>query len=300
MAREPFLINPMELDPYSGKFESSPMSYEYGDIGGRMKKRKKSKKSKKIYIGKKRRQMSMHRLLLKQDRLRKFVAKPVRKKKLSKAKKATLRSKAKRSIREGSKHHILALQRRGHLFTSPRARLVRKGLRLNPFSESLMLVGSNPKRRKGGKSMARRMKRNPLALVKQVTDMAQPIGVGILAMSLPERIANFVDGTPGSYMNLGAKLGVVIGGNFAVKAFAGSRNAEVWLMFGLAKIAKELVDRYVFNPLMSMVAPTAPLISGTAGISAPIFPNSRALSGSIEAPVRPLRNFKGNLYNINV
>ncbi len=264
--REPFLINPMELDPYSGEFESVPMSYEYGKsrVRGKMKKRRKLK-----------------------------VKKVTRK--------SMLRGRAKRSIREGSRHHILALQRHGHLFTSPRARLVRKGLRLNPLSESLMLVGSNPKRRKGGKSMARRrMRHNPMAVVKQVTDMAPSIATGVLAMVIPERVANFVDPL-GGYTNIGARLGIIVGGNFAVKAIAGPNNAELWLLFGLAKLAKDLADKYVFNPLASMIVSTGipANMPGVAGLSAPIFPNNRTLSASIGAPVRPLRNFKGNLYNIN-
>lgn len=305
MASEPFLINPMrrlrrnamELDPYSGEFESVPLSYEYGGTGGKMKKRHKRSKSKK------RSRLSLSKFV---DKSARKHSKKRRKMKRHGMRKSMLKSRAIRSVkrlgRSGSKHVVRAISRGGHWFTSPKARMVRPNLRLNPFSESLMLVGSNPKRRKGGKSMARRMRRNPLAVVKQVTDMAQPIGVGILAMALPERIANYIDPL-GGYMNLGARLGVIVGGNFAVKAITNStKNAELWLLFGIAKLAKDLADKYIFNPLVSMVVPTSipANMPGVAGLSAPIFPNgNRMLSSGVSAPVRPLRNFKGNLYNIN-
>lgn len=285
MAREPFLINPirrfrrnaMELDPYSGEIEDVPISYEHGKM--RKKYMKKKHKIRKIGSATK-----MLRSLKKRKKLSlsKFVAKPVRK---------VIRS-VRHLGKSGSKHVVRAINKSGHWFTSPKARMVTRNLMLNPFGESLMLVGSNPKRRKGGKSMKRRMKHNPIAIVKQVTDMAQPIGLGILAMAAPERVANFIDST-GGYMNVGARLGVIVGGKYVVQAVAGPKNADVWLLFGLAKFAKDLADRYLLNPLLSML-PTA--TSDVKGIMAPVFPGSRTLN----APVRPLvRRMSGNLYNPN-
>lgn len=123
------------------------------------------------------------------------------------------------------KHRILAFESKaGGLFTSPTAKIVRKGIKINPFrfrsnplGEELMFVGLNP--RKGGKAMAthkkhhkrhrknpvrkhRRYHRNPMSTKALIPMVVSGTAGALVGRTVPQFIPFLKDmGTAGNIIS---------------------------------------------------------------------------------------------------
>ncbi len=175
--------------------------------------------------------------------------------------------KHKKSMVGMKKHRILAFgSKAGGLFTSPEAKIVRKGIKLNPFrfrsnplGEELMFVGLNPK--KGGHSMAhkkrskkrhykknparkhRRYHRNPMSSMKSLVPMVVAGGAGALVGRAVPQFIPVLNGM-GTLGNIISKAGLAFGVAYAIdksglgKKFPGIEDG--WLVGSLASAVADL------------------------------------------------------------
>jgi hypothetical protein len=161
------------------------------------------------------------------------------------------------------RHRILALEKGGGLFTSSQAKIVRKGIKLNPFhrfrsnplGEELMFVGLNPM--KGGKTMAKRHKkrshrknpvkrrryhRNPMSSMKSLIPMVVSGGVGALVgRSIPQFIP-ILKGM-GTLGNVISKVALAVGGAMLLDKTLGKKFKGIedgWMIGSLASAAADL------------------------------------------------------------
>jgi hypothetical protein len=150
------------------------------------------------------------------------------------------------------------------LFTSPEAKIVRKGIKLNPFrrfrsnplGEELMFVGLNP--RKGGHStMAkkrshkrkykknpakRRYHRNPMSSVKSLIPMVLSGGVGALVGRAVPQFIPVLNGM-GTLGNIVSKIALAVGGAMILDKTLGKKFRGIedgWMIGSLASAAADL------------------------------------------------------------
>lgn len=160
-------------------------------------------------------------------------------------------------------HRILALEGKGGgLFTSSQAKIVRKGIKLNPFhrfrknplGEELMFVGLNPM--KGGTTMRKRSKkrkykknparrryhRNPMSSMKSLFPMVLSGGVGALVgRAVPQFIP--VLNTMGTMGNIVSKIALAFGGAMLLDKTFGKKFRGIedgWMIGSLASAAADL------------------------------------------------------------
>lgn len=163
------------------------------------------------------------------------------------------------------RHRILAFEgKNGGLFTSPEAKIVRKGIKINPFrfkknplGEELMFVGLNP--RKGAKSMAKRThkrkykknpakrhkrhyRRNPMSGMKDMVPMVISGGAGALVgRAVPQFIP--VLKNMGMLGNIVSKVALAFGGAMILDKTLGKKFKGIedgWVIGSLASAVADL------------------------------------------------------------
>ena len=176
-------------------------------------------------------------------------------------------------------HRILALEGKGGgLFSSSQAKIVRKGIKLNPFrfrsnplGEELMFVGLNP--RKGGHTMAKRHKkrkykknparrryhRNPMSSVKSMIPMVVSGGVGALVGRTIPQFIPILKGM-GTLGNLISKVGLAVGGAMLLDKTLGRKFKGIedgWMIGSLASAAADLSAVGIVGTMqgLGMIAP---------------------------------------------
>jgi len=172
------------------------------------------------------------------------------------------------------RHRILALESKdGGLFTSSRAKIVRKGIKINPFKRhrsnpfgELMFVGANPFK-KGVKSMAkrrhkrnpakrtkRRFHRNPMTqiLSKSMLSMVAAGAAGVIASRMIPKMLPSIGGVnlSSGIANYGLKAAIVVGGGMAVDKFVGKAASEGWMIGSAAALVTEVVKDVLKTPLL--------------------------------------------------
>jgi len=183
--------------------------------------------------------------------------------------------KRRRSNKGMKRHRILALESAGGgMFTSSRAKLVRKGIKINPFLTKrrkhhkrnpfgeLMMVGANPFRggdimaRKHHRKSSRRHKHNPARRHRRyhsnplgaMTALLPMIAAGTAGAVAVRMIPKFVNLT--GMMAYGVKAVVVVGGGWAVGRFVNKSAGEGWIIGSAASMITEILKDVLQTPLL--------------------------------------------------
>ena len=193
------------------------------------------------------------------------------------------KSRPKHKAMRGKKHRILAFEHGGVIHTSPLAKLVRPGLKINPFrklhhrrkfsrnpfGEELMFVGTNPMRgvrtmtmrkhhKKHRKSYKhnphrkhhsrKRYHRNPMSSMKSLIPAAVSGTVGAFAVrAIPNLLSGvaFISGL-GTIGQLVLKGAVIVGGaKLADKFVKKSGVSDGWVIGSTASVLSELVQGFI-------------------------------------------------------
>lgn len=147
---------------------------------------------------------------------------------------------------KGTKHRpVVYTDSAGHWTTPLSARVAMGGRRLNPFGESLMLVGANPRRRN---KMARRhrrkhnparRRRNPVAQLTHIIPALIAGGAGIVAVNKGSQMLGM---TQGSIMDYGAKLAIVVGGGYVADKYISKQASDGWVIASGATVAWQILS----------------------------------------------------------
>jgi hypothetical protein len=177
------------------------------------------------------------------------------------------------------RHRILAFESAGGgMFTSSRAKLVRKGIKINPFLRlnrkhrrhhkrnpfgELMMVGANPFRggdimaRKHHRKASRRHRRNPVRRHRRyhrnplgtMTALLPMIAAGTAGAVAVRMVPKFVNLT--GMMAYGVKAVVVVGGGWAVGKFVSKSAGEGWIIGSAASMITEILKDTLQTPLLA-------------------------------------------------
>jgi hypothetical protein len=159
----------------------------------------------------------------------------------------------KRIGREGTKHRPVVYTKGGHWQTSYASKIAAPGKRLNPFGADLLLMGTNPrkgrhmKRHRRRRNPARRHRRNPVANLTHIVPALISGGVSIFAVNKGSQMLGLI---PGSILDYGAKLAIVVGGGWAADKWVSKMASDGWVIAGGATVAWQAISR-----LVGIVAP---------------------------------------------
>lgn len=200
----------------------------------------------------------------------------------------------KKSKHRGKKHRPVAYSRSGHWFTSSKAKIVRPGIRLNPFAGGLMSV--NPRRRH-----RRHHRHNPeLAGVTNLGGFNWMSGIqpavimggsilagGLVPAFLQAKGYMTIDATWKKY---GVQVGAGVVGVMALKAMKKPDWARYWGLGALVTVAVDLLAMYALPSIQSaiMPAPVATVPAATAGFGA--FPREVRGVGAFPGSVRRVQS----------
>jgi hypothetical protein len=166
-------------------------------------------------------------------------------------------------------HRILALESKGGMFTSKEAKIVRKGIKLNPFrrnpfGEELMFVGLNPFPKKGGKTMAkkRRHKRNPAKKHRRYRRNPMSSTKSLVPMVISGGLGNMAGRVVPQFIPILNKMGIL--GNVITKAGIAIGGAKIIDMLGLDKMQG---IKYLLNADGWLIGSFSAAFSDLAGIS---------------------------------
>ena len=184
--------------------------------------------------------------------------KRVAKRRVTRTRKTTMR---RRRAKLGRRHAIPVYIRKGVARTGPRRHKfgIKRNFRVNPFrrnpfGEELMVIGSNPhrrrrrkrkystnpKRKRGYKAMARgrrRFSRNPLSSVAHLMPMIAAGTAGALATKMVPRVI----GITGTWAVYGTQAVVIVGGGYLADKFMGKSISDGWIIGGATMILSQLV-----------------------------------------------------------
>ena len=161
----------------------------------------------------------------------------------------------------GRRHVIPVYLRKGVARTGPRKHKygIKRNFRVNPFrrnpfGEELMVIGSNPvrrrrrkrkysanpKRKRGYRAMARgrrRFSRNPLSSVAHLMPMIAAGTAGALATKMVPRVI----GVTNTWAVYGTQAVVIVGGGYLADKFMGRSISDGWIIGGATMILSSLV-----------------------------------------------------------
>jgi hypothetical protein len=175
------------------------------------------------------------------------------------------------------KHRPVVWESKDHrMFTSPAAKIVKKGMKVNPFGEELMMIGANPRRRVGG-IMAhrkhRKHRRNPMHKFGRIFKHNPIMGKGVLTLILAGGVAaiasRMIPTMPGvssfvgasTWKKYAAQAAVLVGGSYIVTKFLKKPELSKAVMIGSGAVL--LMD--ATHDVLSMTASSsAPASSGAA------------------------------------
>lgn len=182
----------------------------------------------------------------------------------------------------------------GAWFTSKHAKVVRPGIRINPFAGGLMSI--NPHRRHNMRHRKHRRHNPELALSNlgglNVMSGIQPaavIGVSLLAGGLvPQFIhAKGYMAVDATWKRYGIQIGTGVAGVMALKAMRKPEWAKYWGVGSLVGIAVDLLSTYVWPSVQAAILPApAPVVTTptTSGFGA--FPREVSGMGAFPGSVR--------------
>lgn len=189
----------------------------------------------------------------------KRTVKRVAKRRYTKRTKTTTRRR--RRARLGRRHVIPVYLRKGVARTGPRRHKfgIKRNFRVNPFrrnpfGEELMVIGSNPvrrrrkrkysanpKRKRGYKSMARRgrkrFSRNPISSIGHLMPMIAAGTAGALATKMLPRVI----GVTNTWAVYGTQAVVVVGGGYLADKFMGKAVSDGWIIGGATMVLSSLL-----------------------------------------------------------
>lgn len=175
-------------------------------------------------------------------------------------KRAKVTTRRRRRAKLGRRHVIPVYLRKGVARTGPRRHKfgIKRNFRVNPFrrnpfGEELMVIGSNPvrrrrkrkysanpKRKRGYKSMARgrrRFSRNPISSIGHLMPMIAAGTAGALATKMLPRVI----GVTNTWAVYGTQAVVVVGGGYLADKFMGKSVSDGWIIGGATMVLSGLL-----------------------------------------------------------
>lgn len=299
--KEPFLINPMGVNPRE-KTVIPKKLFSLPGVGSFLKELSKSKPgSKKAFKLRSLLRRKGFKLSDKKTWGKSFVAKLKKKSKKSSDKKhqefSTKKSKVESKRPEKKMKH--KAKRKVHASTSEKVP--------NPFRHNpLLIAGLNPFKKKGGvkcmakkkrhnppkKSHKRKFRRNPAggflsgSVLSNPKSLITPIAVGVGAKIVTDRVPGFV-GTTDPLTKSGVQVGIAVGGSLLVGRFLSKEAALMWLVVSMTTALSNLANHFVLDNVLGPVLGAYPPYSNVGRFlprvvsEERLLPEPRSLSGSM-------------------
>ena len=160
----------------------------------------------------------------------------------------TRKSRARKGIgRAGSRHRPVVYTVGKRWKTSPRAKIARRGVFVNP---GLALVG-NPRRRRRRstmKSYRRRYRRNPAITLRGFTGRVQsvlPLAVTGIASRVITGMVPGMIGIVNPWARLGVKAAVAVFGGQMVGTMMKGQHGTIWTVVAMADIVSDLMTQFM-------------------------------------------------------